>query len=447
MGALHTARRRFRDFNMAAITTLSILTTLVLVASHFGEGANWAVIVAGANKYENYRHQANTCHAYHIMLKHGIPRERIVTMMYDDIANNRRNPYKGNIINEPGGENVYEGVKIDYRGRSVTSGNFLKVLQGLATNEGSGRVLETGPDDHIFVYYSDHGGNGFLHFPSGLFNLYARSLNNALTSMHKRRRYAKMVIYVEACHSGSMFHHRLRSDINVWAMTAANPGESSYACCWDARRKTFLGDHFSGNWMRDTEHHDISHETLYTQYTNTQHATRTSHVSLYGDSNGMASMDVGEFQGIINTLLKKQKTKASTSNKMDISEDLVSSWDVAYEALVRQLQESNTTSSRLDLLKQLEAEQQARVDIETTLRDIAMELGSSIDSLKEIRDILPSDELDDCYEASVEFYLHTCNSKHRDNDYRLRNMQIFMNLCNSGVTQEKINKAIKNVCM
>ena len=32
--------------------------------------------------------QADACHAYQIMIKHGIPAERIVLMMYDDIANN-----------------------------------------------------------------------------------------------------------------------------------------------------------------------------------------------------------------------------------------------------------------------------------------------------------------------------------------------------------------------
>ena len=31
--------------------------------------------------------QADACHAYQIMKKHGIPEARIITMMYDDIAN------------------------------------------------------------------------------------------------------------------------------------------------------------------------------------------------------------------------------------------------------------------------------------------------------------------------------------------------------------------------
>lgn len=32
--------------------------------------------------------QADICHAYHVVHNHGIPDERIIVMMYDDIANN-----------------------------------------------------------------------------------------------------------------------------------------------------------------------------------------------------------------------------------------------------------------------------------------------------------------------------------------------------------------------
>ncbi len=32
--------------------------------------------------------QADICHAYQILSKHGIPDERIIVMMYDDIAYN-----------------------------------------------------------------------------------------------------------------------------------------------------------------------------------------------------------------------------------------------------------------------------------------------------------------------------------------------------------------------
>jgi len=49
----------------------------------------WAVLVAGSNGWWNYRHQADICHAYHILTSHGVPASQIITMMYDDIANNK----------------------------------------------------------------------------------------------------------------------------------------------------------------------------------------------------------------------------------------------------------------------------------------------------------------------------------------------------------------------
>lgn len=36
---------------------------------------HWAVIVAGSNGYENYRHHADACHAYQLLKKNGIPED------------------------------------------------------------------------------------------------------------------------------------------------------------------------------------------------------------------------------------------------------------------------------------------------------------------------------------------------------------------------------------
>ena len=45
----------------------------------------------------------------------------------------------------------------------------------------------------------------------------------------------------------------LRALCLVWATTAANAHESSYACYYDSRRKTYLGDVYSVNWMEDSD--------------------------------------------------------------------------------------------------------------------------------------------------------------------------------------------------
>jgi len=37
-------------------------------------------------------------------------------MAYDDIRNNKSNPFKGKMFNKPDGVDVAEGLKIDYSG-------------------------------------------------------------------------------------------------------------------------------------------------------------------------------------------------------------------------------------------------------------------------------------------------------------------------------------------
>ena len=88
--------------------------------------------------------------------------------------------------------------------------------------------------------------------------------------MQAHELYKEMVFYVEACESGSMFPN-LREDQHVYAVTASNATQASYAtyCSPDdtvlngtVRMGTCLGDLFSVAWMEDTEHNLPSNETL-----------------------------------------------------------------------------------------------------------------------------------------------------------------------------------------
>ena len=67
------------------------------------------------------------------------------------------------------------------------------------------------------------------------------------------------------------------------ATTASNAEESSYACYYDPKRQTYLGDVYSVVWMEDSDAEKIDQETLYQQYVVTQNTTNTSHVMQYGD--------------------------------------------------------------------------------------------------------------------------------------------------------------------
>ncbi|KAL1423961.1 hypothetical protein MTO96_020754 [Rhipicephalus appendiculatus] len=62
-----------------------------------------------------------------------------------------------------------------------------------------------------------------------------------------------MVIYVEACHAGSVFDGLLPDNINVYVTTAANPFENSYSCYYDEYLKTPLGDAYSVHWLEQSD--------------------------------------------------------------------------------------------------------------------------------------------------------------------------------------------------
>ena len=106
---------------------------------HEKEGKLWVVLAAGSWSWINYRHQADVCHAYQIVKKHGIPDERVVVFMKDDIAYNKQNPSPGVIRNQPNGTNVYDGVPKDYTNENL---NFLNVLSGKEMNVGSRKNLK-----------------------------------------------------------------------------------------------------------------------------------------------------------------------------------------------------------------------------------------------------------------------------------------------------------------
>ncbi|KAL1472718.1 hypothetical protein MTO96_022862 [Rhipicephalus appendiculatus] len=147
----------------------------------------WALLVASSKGYDNYRHQANIYHAYHVLHKHGIPNQRIVVMMYDDIANSSSNPYRGTVVNRPSGTDVYKGVPKDYTGDLVSPQNFLDILQGKKVKGGSGKVIASEATDHIFVNVVGLGAPGLIAFHNG--TLHARPFVNVIKRMKTERKF------------------------------------------------------------------------------------------------------------------------------------------------------------------------------------------------------------------------------------------------------------------
>ncbi|CAG2104886.1 unnamed protein product [Medioppia subpectinata] len=138
---------------------------------------------------------ANLYHAYQIVKANTIPDENIIIMHYDDIANNRQNKYPGKVYNGATGHNgtdVYHGVHKHYTGKEVTPENFLKKLsRDKGLKKAGMRVLKSGPNDHVFIFYDDHGGPDFVAFFDKY--LYNEPLMKTLNQMHQDKKYAKLV--------------------------------------------------------------------------------------------------------------------------------------------------------------------------------------------------------------------------------------------------------------
>jgi len=87
--------------------------------------------------------------------------------------------------------------------------------------------------------------------------------------MHEQKMYNQMVLYIEACESGSMFNNILPSHYNIYAVTASNPTESSWGTyCYPndivngVHMNTCLGDLFSINWLENADVAPGNKETL-----------------------------------------------------------------------------------------------------------------------------------------------------------------------------------------
>ncbi|KAM3594144.1 uncharacterized protein V6R79_003057 [Siganus canaliculatus] len=425
-----------------ALLGLSVGLVIAFPTEETHSGKNWVVIVAGSNGWYNYRHQADACHAYQIVHRNGIPDEQIVVMMYDDLAQNEENPTPGILINRPNGTDVYKGVPKDYTGEDVTPANFLAVLKGDSSlvKGGSGKVLKSGPNDHVFVYFTDHGAPGILAFPSD--DLSVKDLQSTITYMHDNKKYKKMVFYIEACESGSMMNH-LPADIDVFATTAANSHESSYACYYDEKRDTYLGDWYSVNWMEDSDAEDLKKETLLKQFKIVKSHTNTSHVQQFGNKT-MGHMKVIQFQG--NAKSDIAPSPALTLQPIE-NPNLIPSPDVPLAILKRKLMASNDLHVARGLLMEINVHLKIREILADNMRDVVEKVTGSRFKAEEVLNERVELSQHECYETAFKHYKHHCFNWHKaEYEYALRHLYALVNLCERGYPASSIQLAMDSAC-
>lgn len=173
-----------------------------------------------------------------------------------------------------------------------------------------------------------------------------------------------MVIYIEACESGSMFENSLKSNINVYATTASNGQESSWGCYCPPQDKvngvsmrTCLGDLYSVNWMENADETPMDGETLAQQFDIVQKLTDKSHVMKFGDFS-LTNQIIGNFEGNLDkkpTLFESLKARAlhETENHLLRSSSAVSSRDAKLNHLYAKVMEEGTHIAHLEMSQEL----------------------------------------------------------------------------------------------
>jgi len=410
---------------------------------------DWAVIVAGSNGYDNYRHQADACHAYQIVHKFGIPDSRVIMMYYNDIAHSTSNPYKGKIFNKPTakgtpGVDVFAGCPQHYTGKNVTVEKFIAVLTGDETVAKGLPVLKSTANDRVFVNFVDHGATGIIAFPVG--EMTAKQLKTTLTTMHTKKMYSKLVFYLEACESGSMFAGQLDPTLGIYATTAANAVESSWGtyCPPDDKvdgkeLNSCLGDLYSINWMENCDQVGKD-ETLEDQFTLVKKLTNLSHVMQYGDQT-YTSDKIGDFLGDTT----KKVVPLVPKNPEDVPTSSVRSRDIplhlAYYRYLRA--DSADMEVRMALAKELQQQLADQMHVDELFMTLSQKLTDTKADAVSLYTAPGAVQPDcSCCEKTRAAYRKHCGDF---TDYSMQYIRVLSNACTLA-SEHEIVSLLKDLC-
>ncbi|KAL0373061.1 UNVERIFIED_CONTAM: Vacuolar-processing enzyme [Sesamum calycinum] len=233
--------------------------------------------------------------------------------------------------------------------------------------------------------------------------LYANDFIEVLKKKHASGTYKEMVIYVEACESGSVFEGLMPDDLDIYVTTASNAEESSWGTYCPGMDPppppeyiTCLGDLYSvagwktgSNIIFDRESHNLKRETVEQQYQ--QVKDRTSNFNTY---------NVGSH---------------------------VMEWEQEHQIRKALFVPRKHVDDSIDIIGVLL---------------FGPENGPSM--LKSVRDRgLPLADDWDCLKSMVRLFEAHCGSL---TQYGMKHMRAFANICNSGVSSADMEDACMAAC-
>jgi len=249
-------------------------------------GENWALVVATSGTWENYRHQADALAHYQALKNNGFDDQHIVLVTVDDLAGAAANPTQGKVVNQANGPNVRSGAASDYTGKSLTSGQLMAVLEG-KEDSALPAVLHSRETDNVYLFMVGHGGVegpyvGMDERSASMIDqdhyLSPNQLASTVARMKTNKKFRRMLIAVDACHSGVLAPALEALAIpDVVLFTAAASAESSFSTNYVSDLDAWVADQFSFNLLANVRSPDLAVSDLYARL---YHDVAGSHVQV-----------------------------------------------------------------------------------------------------------------------------------------------------------------------
>jgi legumain len=260
--------------------------------------------------------------------------------------------------------------------------------------------------------------------------------------MFTKQMYNKVVFYLEACESGSMFEGVLSPNKKIYATTAANAHESSYGFYCPPQDQvdgksigSCLGDEYSVAWMEDTDTTGTS-QSLTTQYNTIKAKTKMSHVMQYGDQSFVAD-PLSNF--LNDKAAAKAKAAASTDNDLGRVDSRDIPMHLAYYNYLRA--DKNDMETSHELAQKLINEVQGRVKadnmfmslVKATVNDASLFTAPAAEGV-----------CGTCCDVVHNAVFDMCGGY---TDYSFRYARVVHNPCRAGVSEHAQVQTLRALCL
>ncbi len=242
-------------------------------------GGLWAFILAASSGWDNYRHQADALAAYRLLRDNGLPDDRIVLILADDLAQNEKNSLPGVVRNEPNGPNLYADAEIDYITTELSTDDLKAILMG-QQDALLPEVIDGKDTDNLYVFIVGHGSRSGVLMEQDF--LAPDDLAETLWEMKTEGRFRQALVEIEACHGGVMgeeLEKETWSVADTLLISGANGYENSLGALYDRETKAWTADQFARAFV--TYAADNTDSNLVQLYEHLYHGVNGSHVSIY----------------------------------------------------------------------------------------------------------------------------------------------------------------------